>query len=510
MKTILSVSRCVSIALSVCLVAACLAPAAASAATVTKLSKTVTGTVVGIVSGSSLNVRSAPSTGAAVIAKIKNGVKINITGYTSDGWLAMNTSAIKLGYVSKQYVKVPVSSVSMTTTAKSVTAGSATATTYSIFPACATNKAVTWTSSNTAAATVSAAGLVSAKAAGSAKITVKTKDGLKTATCVYTVQAASKLALTGVTPVTQTIAPGKALTVAGKVTSNYKITSVTAAIKGTSYTWTDKPNATSYSVSTTMNNKLAFNSLAAGTYTFTLSATDSSNTTKAFASTITVKAQTPTTIVVSTLAISGAGPATQTIAPGKALSVTGKVTSNYKITAVTAAIKTSSGTVKYSYTDKPNATSYIVSSTMDNKMLFNSLDAGTYTYTFTATDGSATKTFTSTITVKAATPPASTLAITGAKTAPPASLVQGGVVTVQGTVTSNYSVVSVQVGITNASGAWLSGYPKSSTVNLSSVDAAITFNTLPVGSYYFKVVARDGSMTSDKVLQNTAFKVVAR
>jgi len=55
----------------------------------------------------------------------------------------------------------------------------------------ATNKNVTWSSSNTAVATVSSSGLITAVAAGSATITVKTTDGSKTATCAVTVTATS-------------------------------------------------------------------------------------------------------------------------------------------------------------------------------------------------------------------------------------------------------------------------------------------------------------------------------
>ena len=57
-------------------------------------------------------------------------------------------------------------------------------------PGIAANKNVTWTSSNTAVATVDANGLVTAKSAGTAIITVTTADGGKTATCTINVVAA--------------------------------------------------------------------------------------------------------------------------------------------------------------------------------------------------------------------------------------------------------------------------------------------------------------------------------
>lgn len=59
--------------------------------------------------------------------------------------------------------------------------------TATVIPDNATNKNVTWKSSNTSVATVSADGTVTAKNAGTATITVTTVDGGKTATCTVTV-----------------------------------------------------------------------------------------------------------------------------------------------------------------------------------------------------------------------------------------------------------------------------------------------------------------------------------
>jgi uncharacterized protein YjdB len=81
---------------------------------------------------------------------------------------------------------VAVESVSVSPTSLSLPVGSRGTLTETVLPANATNKTVTWSSSNTAIATVNA-DTVTAVAAGTATITVKTVDGNKTATCAVTV-----------------------------------------------------------------------------------------------------------------------------------------------------------------------------------------------------------------------------------------------------------------------------------------------------------------------------------
>ena len=82
---------------------------------------------------------------------------------------------------------MPVTSVKINSTAKTLAPGATFQLAAWPQPTNATNKAVTWSSSNTTVATVSSTGVVTAKKKGTATITVKTADGGKTATCKITV-----------------------------------------------------------------------------------------------------------------------------------------------------------------------------------------------------------------------------------------------------------------------------------------------------------------------------------
>ncbi|AQS18342.1 beta strand repeat-containing protein [Clostridium beijerinckii] len=78
-------------------------------------------------------------------------------------------------------------SVSLNKADDAITAGGTDALTATVSPSNATNKNVTWTSSNTNVATVDSNGVVTAVNAGSAIIVVATVDGSKKATCTVTV-----------------------------------------------------------------------------------------------------------------------------------------------------------------------------------------------------------------------------------------------------------------------------------------------------------------------------------
>ena len=80
-------------------------------------------------------------------------------------------------------VNMPITSINVNPTSSSLYTGSALLLTPSFTPANASNKAVTWNSSNTSIATVSTSGVVTGIAQGTAIITAATQDGGFTATC---------------------------------------------------------------------------------------------------------------------------------------------------------------------------------------------------------------------------------------------------------------------------------------------------------------------------------------
>ncbi len=94
-----------------------------------------------------------------------------------------------------------VTQVALNKTELSLTVGAEETLTATVSPDDATDKSVTWSSSDESIATVSAAGKVTAVAVGSATVTVKTTDGSKEATCAVTVTEATPgtVAVTGVT-----------------------------------------------------------------------------------------------------------------------------------------------------------------------------------------------------------------------------------------------------------------------------------------------------------------------
>ena len=118
-------------------------------------------------------------------------------------------------------VTQPVTSVTVSPSTSTLTVGSTKQLTATVSPSNATNKNVTWSTSNTAVATVSSSGLVTAVAAGTATIIATTADGTNlSATCAVTVTqpvtgitvspTTATLEVGGTTTLTATVAPSNA------------------------------------------------------------------------------------------------------------------------------------------------------------------------------------------------------------------------------------------------------------------------------------------------------------
>ncbi len=129
----------------------------------------------------------------ANVAKVENGV---VTGIKA-GTAVISATADGVKAECKVTVKKSVTSVKLNTTKKTLYTKQSLQLRATVNPSDATNKAVTWSSSNSRVASVSSTGRVTAKAKGTAVITVKSRDNGRYARCTLTVkQRVTKVKLT--------------------------------------------------------------------------------------------------------------------------------------------------------------------------------------------------------------------------------------------------------------------------------------------------------------------------
>jgi uncharacterized protein YjdB len=138
------------------------------------------------VSWSSSNTGIASVNSNGLVTGVSGGTA-NITATTVDGGRTA-TCAVT--------VTVPLTGVTLDKTSIALTVGGTEQLTATLHPENVTNRYVTWSSSNSAVASVRS-GLVTANSTGTATITITTVDGNKTASCVVTVSPAA-VRVTGV------------------------------------------------------------------------------------------------------------------------------------------------------------------------------------------------------------------------------------------------------------------------------------------------------------------------
>ena len=166
-----------------------------------------------------------------ITAKTEGSADITVT--TVDGG---KTAKLKLT-VKKAVVNV--TGVTLDKTTLSLEEGATGNLVATVAPSTATDKTVTFTSSDAAIATVDNKGKVTAVKAGNADITVTTKDGSKTAKCALTVTA-KQIPVTGVTLDKTTLS----LEVGATATLNATIAPSNASYKAVSFTSSDDAIAT--------------------------------------------------------------------------------------------------------------------------------------------------------------------------------------------------------------------------------------------------------------------------
>ena len=139
-----------------------------------------------------------------------------------------------------------VSSISLNETSVSLTEGSTKQLQATVLPSNATDKSVSWTSSNDSVAQVSSSGLVTAKSVGTATITCKANDGSgKSATCSVTVNSSI------IEPTSISLPSSKTVKVGESFTMTYTLTPSNAT---TTLTWTsDDTNIATVSSSGVVN-----------------------------------------------------------------------------------------------------------------------------------------------------------------------------------------------------------------------------------------------------------------
>ena len=170
----------------------------------------------------------AGSVGANVLFLNNNPIDMSKSSYTltatgnyelrtDDGTSApMNVIKFRLEF---QATTVAVQSVNVDPTTKTLILGEKFTPTATVNPTTATNQTVSWSSNNSAVATVNTTtGEIEAKSTGTARITVKTQDGNKEATCDVTVNAATvAVQSVNVDPTTKTLIVGEKFTLTATV-----------------------------------------------------------------------------------------------------------------------------------------------------------------------------------------------------------------------------------------------------------------------------------------------------
>ncbi len=323
-----------------------------------------------------------------------------------------------------------------------------------------------------------------------------------------------KLSITGGVTIPN-IKVGNVVSIRGTVTSaSSNLKSVTVGIYDSNNKLvtgkTVAPNAKTYNVRN-LDAYVSFGDLKAGTYYYRVFATNATTTNfPVVEQKFTVSANGSTT-ASDTLSISG-GTSVPNITEGTSVVVKGTVSSaSSNITSVTVGVYSASGNLITGKTAKPNAKSYDLRK-LDAYVNFNLLTPGSYLYRVTVSNGTKTQQLVNqAFQVKAKSGSAQSkdkLTLSGGTTIP--NIKVGKAVSIRGTVKSATSnITSLTVGVFTASGNFVTGKtvkPNAKSYDVSRLDNYVNFNILSADTYYYGIIATNGSY-QNQIVSYQKFKV---
>ena len=314
-------------------------------------------------------------------------------------------------------------------------------------------------------------------------------------------------------PTIPNIMVGKAVSIQGTVSSaSSNITKITVGVfdennvivTGNSVS----PNLKTYDVAN-LDAFVTFGNLKAGTYYYKVLVTNATHTDYEVVNQKFTVSESNSTTAEDKIQVSN-GTTIPNITAGTSVSIRGTVTSaTSNITRLTIGIYREDGTIVSGRTVVPDAKTYDIAA-IDAYIPFGTLPAGTYFYKVIATNATHTNDTVvyQKFTVSNGNASTDTISITGGVTVP--NIEAGNVFSIHGTITSASSALkSVTVGVYDSNGKWMTGKTVSlnaKTYDIANVDEAVTFGTLPVGTYFYKIIATNATHTNHTVV-NQKFTV---
>ena len=294
------------------------------------------------------------------------------------------------------------------------------------------------------------------------------------------------------------IEAGNVFSIHGTVTSaSSDLKSVTVGVYDSNGKWmtgkTVSPNAKTYDIAN-VDEAVRFDNLKAGTYSYKVIATNAVN-----ANIVVVNQKfTVSESATANISITG-GTTVPNITEGTPVIVKGTVSSTTShIYSVTVGVYSTSGNLITGRTVNPNTKSYDLRN-LDAYVNFDLLTPDNYLYRVTVSDGTKSQQLVNqAFQVKAkggSSQSQDRLTLSGGRTIP--NIKVGKAVSIRGTVKSATSnITSLTVGVFTSSGNLVTGKtvrPNAKSYDIRQVDMYVNFNLLSPDTYYYSVIATNGS-----------------